>query len=385
MVGRDLFRLLQCPTCGSRSLAVLEGAVLCGDCRTEYPIHAGYIDLMPRHTEFDYISKYVSEEEHMGEELDYRAMAPPLLAAGVRHRQIRRMLQLTPADVVFDNACGNGRFGLWNADAARLIVGSDPAVLFADQALAEMTLAQADSRRLPFVDGAFDKALSVDVLEHFPRDVIRDYLLETARVLRPGGRVAIFSNTKEMSPIQPLINVSKRLGRFFVKRGVYDFDREARRKSDHIKALETWDDVEVALVEAGLKPIKVVYWNSLFTSFVEHVLMKLGEAIIVQSRKTKRGIRNQESGIRNRESGISADELGTSASAGAQREIVARRAMRRHLTPRSPIYWALYLVTLLMELDVWLFGWMRTGPYFVLAEKAAGRYLPAALPREDNP
>ncbi len=377
MVGRDLFPLLQCPTCSSRSLAVLEGEVLCGDCLNEYPIHQGYIDLMPRETEFDYISKYVSEEEHMGEELDYRAMAPPLLAAGVRHRQVRRMLDLQPSDIVFDNACGNGRFGLWNADAARLIVGSDPAVLFADQALAEMTLAQADSRRLPFIDGAFDKALSVDVLEHFPRDVIHDYLAETARVLRPGGRIAIFSNTKEMSPIQPLINVSKRLGRFFVKRGVYDFDREARRKSDHIKALETWDDVEAALVEAGLKPVRVVFWNSLFTSFVEHVLMKLGEAMIV-------GLRRRQTAGQPARGAIADQELGAGASAGAQREIVARRAMRRHLTKTSPVYWALYAITLLMELDLWLFGWMRTGPYFVLAEKAEGRYIPAPLPSEDN-
>ncbi|MBA3469320.1 MAG: class I SAM-dependent methyltransferase [Herpetosiphonaceae bacterium] len=378
MVGRELYPLLQCPTCSSRNLAVLEGAVLCGDCLNEYPIHQGYIDLMPRQTEFEYISKYVSEEEHMGEELDYRAMAPPLLAAGVRHRQVRRMLDLQPSDIVFDNACGNGRFGLWNADAARLIVGSDPAVLFADQALAEMTLAQADSRRLPFIDGAFDKALSVDVLEHFPRDVIHDYLTETARVLRPGGRIAIFSNTKEMSPIQPLINVSKRIGRFFVKRGVYDFDREARRKSDHIKALETWDDVEAALVEAGLKPVRVVFWNSLFTSFVEHVLMKLGEAIIV-------GLRSRQSAGKSAPAAIADQELGAGASAGTQREIVARRAMRRHLTKTSPIYWALYAITLLMELDLWLFGWMRTGPYFVLAEKAEGRYIPAPLPSADNP
>ncbi len=307
----------------------------------------------------------------MGEELDYREMAPPLLAAGVRHRQIRRMLDLKPTDVVFDNACGNGRFGLWNRDAVAMIVGSDPAVLFADQALDELMLAQADSRRLPFADNVFDKALSVDVLEHFPRDVIHDYLVETARVLRPGGRVVFFSNTREMSPIQPLINISKRLGRFFVKRGMYDFEREARRKSDHIKALETWDDVEAALVEAGLKPVKVVFWNSLFTSFVEHVLMKLGESLIARRRLRKA-------------TQSAPDTAPAAASAGTQREIVARRAMRRHLTKRSPIYWALFAITLLMELDLWLFGRMRTGPYFVLAEKAEGRYIPADLPAEDD-
>ena len=174
MVGKSLYRLLRCPTCTSRSVAVLEGHVLCGTCKTEYPIHEGYIDLMPREMAFNYISKYVAEEEHMGEELDYRAMAPPLLAAGVRHRQIRRMLDFKPSDVVFDNACGNGRFGLWNINDVDTMIGSDPAVLFADQALEELMLAQADSRRLPFDDNVFDKAISVDVLEHFPRDVMHD-------------------------------------------------------------------------------------------------------------------------------------------------------------------------------------------------------------------
>ena len=48
---------------------------------------------------------------------------------------------------------------------------------------------------------------------------------------------------------------------------------------------------------------------------------------------------------------------------------MARRRIRHQLTPRSPVYWALWAITGLMELDVWLFGRLRTGPYFVLAEK----------------
>jgi hypothetical protein len=147
---------------------------------------------------------------------------------------------------------------------------------------------------------------------------------------------------------------------------VYDFEREARRKSDHIKALETWDDVEAALVEAGLKPVQVVFWNSLFTSFVEHVLMKLAEALIAK-RKQKPASTSTD----------------TNASDGTQREIVARRTMRRYLNKRSPIYWALFAITLLMEVDLWLFGWMRTGPYFVLAEKIPGRYIPATPAKDD--
>lgn len=355
MIPRELYRLLQCPTCGSRNLYVTDAAVHCAACGTEYPKRDGFIDLMPRATAFDYVSKYVAEEAHMAEELDYRDLAPPLLAAGVRHRVLRRMLRLSPLDRVFDNGCGNGRFAVWNADAVGLMVGTDPATLYADQAVETIALAQADSRRLPFADNSFDKALSVDVLEHFPLDVIDTYLAETARVLVPGGRFAAFSNTKEMSRLQPLIDLSRRLGQWFVRRGVYDFEREARRKSDHVKALPRFEDVEAALARAGLRVVEVRFWNTVITSFVEHVLMKLGEALIAGGREVT--VDKQPAAVP------------VETSQGTQREIVARRRIRHQLTPRSPVYWALWALTLLMELDVRLFGRLRTGPYFVVAEK----------------
>jgi SAM-dependent methyltransferase len=356
MVPRALYRLLQCPTCGSRDLYVIDAGVICAGCKTCYPQHDGYLDLMPRGAEFDYISKYVAEEEHMAEELDYRDIAPPLLAAGVRQRVLRRMLRLRRSDVVLDNGCGNGRFGVWNAGAVALMVGSDPATLYGDAARDQVALAQADSRRLPFGEAAFDKALSVDVLEHFPLDVIDSYLAEQARVLRPGGRFAAFSNTRERSRLQPLVDLSRRLGRWFVRRGVYDFEREARRKSDHIKALETYEEVVAALERAGFRVVEVRFWNTVFTSFVEHVLMKLGEALLARGRRTPSA------------------QVGGGApvvSAGTQREIVARQRLRGRLNSGSPVYWALSGLTTLMELDVWLWGWLRSGPYFVLAEKVA--------------
>lgn len=354
MVPRELYRLLQCPTCGSRNLYVTSAGVHCVACATSYPLRDGYIDLMPRGTDFDYVSKYVTEEANMAEELDYRDLAPPLLAAGVRQRVLRRLLRLRASDIALDNGCGNGRFGVWNADAVALMVGSDPATLYADEAKIRITLTQADSRRLPFADNSFDKALSVDVLEHFPLDVIDAYLSETARVLKLGGRFAAFSNTKELSRLQPLINLSRRLGQWFVQRGVYDFEREARRKSDHVKALRTYDDVEAALERAGMRVVRVRFWNTVFTSFVEHVLMKLGESLLAARRGT---------------GGAHPAPEPEQVSAGTQREIVARQRIRGRLNRRSPVYWALQALTLLMELDVVVWGRLRTGPYFVLAEK----------------
>jgi ubiquinone/menaquinone biosynthesis C-methylase UbiE len=356
MITRELFPLLQCPTCRSRDLYVVEGALRCAACASEYGFGDGYIDLMPRNTQYGYVSKYVTDEAELAEELDYRELAPPLLAAGVRDRALRRLMRWRPGDVVLDNGCGTAKHAVWNAEHVGLMVGSDPATLFADDAVAQVALAKADSRSLPFAEGSFDKAFAIDILEHFPLDVIDDYLAETARVLRPGGRMLAFSNTREMSPIQPLINLSRRLGRLFVRAGLYDFQREARRKSDHIKALETWEDVLAAFERAGLRPVRVVFWNSLFTTFVEHVLMKLGEAALGRQKAKGRG----------QKSVLPAE---AAVGDGTAREIRARRRVRGQLRPGSPIYLALMAVTLLMELDLWLFGWMRCGSYFILVEK----------------
>lgn len=362
MVPYDLYRLLQCPTCGSRDLIVTDGGVACAACGAGYPRRDGYIDFMPRGVAFGYVSKYVSEEEELAHELDYRDLAPPLLAAGVRNRELQRLLDLQPSDVVLDSGCGNGKFAAWNADRVRLMVGVDPATLFADDAVKTVALIQGDARRLPFADGMFDKAFSIDVIEHFPRDVIDAYLCETARVLRPGGRFLIFSNTREPSRLQPLVEASRWLGRQFVRAGVYDFAREARRKSDHIKALETWEDVVDAVQRAGLRPVRVVFWNSVATSFVEHVLMKLGEAIMGRSRKEQI-----------RRNGAAPTAGGASVSEGTAREIRARQRMRARLQRRGLVYYALLAVTLLMELDLRLFGWLRSGSYFVVVEKPVVR------------
>jgi ubiquinone/menaquinone biosynthesis C-methylase UbiE len=363
MITRAIFPLLQCPTCRSRDLYVADDGVHCVHCGSDYGFHEGYIDLMPRDAAFGYVSKYVTDEAELAEELDYRDLAPPLLAAGVRDRALRRLLRFRPADVVLDNGCGTAKHAVWNAGSVGLMVGSDPATLFADAAVEQVALAKADSRSLPFADGSFDKAFAIDILEHFPLDVIDSYLAETARVLRPGGRMLAFSNTREMSPIQPLIDVSRRLGRVFVRAGLYDFSREARRKSDHLKALETWEDVLAAFERAGLRPVKVVFWNSLFTTFVEHVLMKLGEAAL--GRMKSEGRRKQPAAADLHPS----SPIPQPSKDGVAREIRARRRIRGQLKPGSPVYLALMAVTLLMELDLWLFGWMRCGSYFILVEK----------------
>jgi SAM-dependent methyltransferase len=49
--------------------------------------------------------------------------------------------------------------------------------------------ANGDATRLPFPDGVFDRVIAAEVLEHIPEDAAA--LSELARVLRPGGTIAI--------------------------------------------------------------------------------------------------------------------------------------------------------------------------------------------------
>ncbi len=81
-----------------------------------------------------------------------------------------------------------------------------------------------------------------------------------------------------------------------------------------------------AFERAGLRPVKVVFWNSLFTTFVEHVLMKLGEAALGRQKPAGKG---QQS-----------DSAPAHVAEGVAREIRARRRVRKQLRPGSPVYLA---------------------------------------------
>jgi hypothetical protein len=122
---------------------------------------------------------------------------------------------------------------------------------------------------------------------------------------------------------------------------------------------------------AGLRPVKVVFWNSVFTSFVEHVVMKLGEAALGRMKYERRTLKAgaDESQLASEEA-VQRSAFSVQRSEGTAREIRARQRMRGHLQQRGPAYYALMAVTLLMELDLWLFGSLRSGSYFIVVEKS---------------
>ena len=57
---------------------------------------------------------------------------------------------------------------------------------------AGIDLLLGDLRKLPFADGTFTKAYSLDVLEHLSPDALRGMLTEAARVLAPGGALFVY-------------------------------------------------------------------------------------------------------------------------------------------------------------------------------------------------
>jgi SAM-dependent methyltransferase len=54
---------------------------------------------------------------------------------------------------------------------------------------AQAAAVAADATRLPFADGSFDAVIVAEILEHVPNDTAA--LTEVARVLRPGGVIAV--------------------------------------------------------------------------------------------------------------------------------------------------------------------------------------------------
>ncbi len=115
---------------------------------------------------------------------EFLALLPELKRSGVRR--------------VLDAGCGAGRQLLPLARQGFEVLGVDreAAVLKVLQttlaaAALEAPLLLADLRRLPLAAGAFDLAVSINVVNHGDTAIFQDYCRELHRVLRPGGHLFI--------------------------------------------------------------------------------------------------------------------------------------------------------------------------------------------------
>jgi ubiquinone/menaquinone biosynthesis C-methylase UbiE len=105
-----------------------------------------------------------------------------------------------PGDHVLDVACGNGNAAIAAARAGAIATGVDitPELLDAARAVApDVEWIEGDAQDLPFDDDSFDVVLSTFGCMFAPDH--RRTAAEIARVVRPGGRIAIASWTPEGS------------------------------------------------------------------------------------------------------------------------------------------------------------------------------------------
>lgn len=123
-----------------------------------------------------------------------------------------RALDLSPGQRVLDLACGTADMALMIAQRHPqvCVVGLDPSPGMlaigrdkASRAGATTSMTAGDAQRLPFTDGAFDALTMAFGIRNVPDRPCA--LREMARVVRPGGRVAILELSEPQSgPLAPL-------------------------------------------------------------------------------------------------------------------------------------------------------------------------------------
>lgn len=201
---RSLLPLLISPDGGgplALSVTREEGEEILEGCLTDsrsrdYPIEQGIPRLLPVSLLDAQKSEIAARDAQVG---DYDRMAFLSLFGQIEIPLTRRALGAQAGERVLEAGCGTGRMTRrLAADVDLISVDFSFQSLRVNQAklraagLGHVPLVQADLCRLPFADGIFDRVVSCQVLEHVPgSDARRQAVTSLARVVRPGGRLAL--------------------------------------------------------------------------------------------------------------------------------------------------------------------------------------------------
>jgi arsenite methyltransferase len=191
---------------------------LLGDPPTNPDVGKGYLDLLGTQLVGDAVLPKLFASPVGSMLYDHtQAVVRRLLTA---MQQPTEWLNIPPGGIALDVGCGPGSVTASLAQAAGpdgLALGldiSEPMLARAVRAEAgpQIGFLRADAQRLPLRDETVDAVVSIAVLQLVPDPVVA--LAEMARVLRPGGRLAV---------MVPTAGLAARFGRMLPNIGAYMF------------------------------------------------------------------------------------------------------------------------------------------------------------------
>ena len=355
MISPRLLALVRCPACHG-TLAGQASALTCESCGRRYGGPDGdYLDLRP-HEMFREQTKYLDEALHA--DARHERVSPPLLGSKIRNDMLRAFLAPAPRDLVVDLGCGSGRALLWNRDWRAQAIGIDIAPFFAGEARREVDLLLGDLRRLPFADGTFTKAFSLDVLEHLSPDALAAMLAEAARVIAPGGELFVYTHVRKNAPIAAGLRWINALARRLEHAGLIDMRQERLRKSDHLNPLADIPELRRVAAAAGFRVKRIRYYTPIVGGFAENILMRLAEKRLADRAKDAKGA-----------TGATAANGAPGALTDEEALKIARAEGKRRVAESPATRAALRALTAAMKLDLLLFGRIESGPFFALLER----------------
>jgi len=141
---------------------------------------------------------YINDREHEGFDFQLSGCRDAFEVLGPMHEKLRHDMHMV------EIGCGIGRMLPFFAMLFEQVHGVDVAPTMIEQGrarlghLSNVTLHLGDGRSLTGIaDESLDLALSFQVLQHIPdKDVIRDYVADAFRVLRPGGFARLHVKTR---------------------------------------------------------------------------------------------------------------------------------------------------------------------------------------------
>jgi demethylmenaquinone methyltransferase/2-methoxy-6-polyprenyl-1,4-benzoquinol methylase len=133
-----------------------------------------------------------------------------VMTAGLdrRWRRLAASEVVWPGDRVLDSCCGTGDLAVEDERRGGRVVGldfSEPMLERARKKSGAIEWVQADALALPFEDASFDAATVGFGVRNLAD--LEGGLHELARVLRPGGRLAVLEITRPKGPLKPFFRL----------------------------------------------------------------------------------------------------------------------------------------------------------------------------------